>query len=282
MPGEDNEVGVIAAGPDWFETIGLGLLEGRYLTERDAADAPAVAVVNARLARRFFGNASPVGRRMRFNIGGDRPQVREIVGMVRDAKHYGVKEREWPMVFVPTLRDGNFLVRTQGEIPGFSNTIRTAVSAAGGGVQVDRIRPYREILDDSLDRERMLAALSTVFGGLATLLAAIGMYGVLSYGVSRRTAELGIRMALGAQRGDVQWMVLRDTGKMVAAGIAAGLAGAFAATRLIATMLYGVQPVDVTIFAGAALGLATVAVLAGWVPARRASRIDPMVALRYE
>ena len=128
----------------------------------------------------------------------------------------------------------------------------------------------------------MMAALSAWFGGLATLLSAIGMYGVLAYGVSRRTAELGIRMALGAQRGDVQWMVLRETGQMLAAGIAAGLAGAFGSTRLVATMLFGVKPVDGAIFAVAAVVLAAVAVLAGWVPARRASRIDPMVALRYD
>jgi ABC-type antimicrobial peptide transport system permease subunit len=156
------------------------------------------------------------------------------------------------------------------------------VSASGSTVQLERIRPYREVLEDSLDRERMMAALSAWFGGLATLLSAIGMYGVLAYGVSRRTAELGIRMALGAQRGDVQWMVLRETGQMLAAGIAAGLAGAFGSTRLVATMLFGVKPVDGAIFAVAAVVLAAVAVLAGWVPARRASRIDPMVALRYD
>ena len=107
-------------------------------------DAPAVAVVNARLARHFFGNASPIGRRMRFNVGGDRPQVREIVGVVRDAKHYGVKARDWPMVFLPTDRDGSFLVRTQGDIPGIGNTIRAVVAAAGGIAQVERVRPYRD------------------------------------------------------------------------------------------------------------------------------------------
>ena len=280
-PGEDNEVGVIAAGPGWFETLGLGLLEGRYLTDRDTPDSPAV-VVNARLARHFFGNASPIGRRIRVNLGPDRPPLHEIVGVVRDARHYGLKARDWPMVFLPSNRDGGFVLRTQGEVSGIGNTIRAAVAASGGIAQVERIRPYRDEIDESLDRERMMAALSTVFGGLATLLAAIGMYGVLAYGVSRRTAEMGIRMALGAQRRDVQWMVLRETANMFAAGIAAGLAGALAATRLIATMLYGVKPFDAAIFAGAALLLAAVAALAGWVPAYRASRIDAMEALRHE
>jgi predicted permease len=280
-PGEDNEVGVIAAGPGWFETIGLGLLEGRYLTDRDAPDSP-VVVVNARLARRFFGNASPIGRRIRFNVGGDRPQLHEIVGVVRDARHYGLKARDWPMVFLPSNRDGGFVLRTQGDIPGIGNAIRAAVAASGGIAQVERIRPYRDEIDESLDRERMMAALSTVFGGLATLLAAIGMYGVLAYGVSRRTAEMGIRMALGAQRRDVQWIVLRETAHMFAVGLTAGLAGALAATRLIATMLYGVKPFNVATFAGAVLLLGAVAALAGWVPAYRASRIDAVEALRHE
>jgi predicted permease len=282
VPEEDNEVGVIAAGPDWFETLGVGLLAGRYLSERDAADAPAVAVVNARLARRFFGNASPLGRRMLFHVGGPRSQAREIVGVVRDAKHYGVKGRDWPMVFLPTDRDGSFLVRTRGDTPGIGNTIRAIVAASGGAAQVERIRPYRESIDDSLDRERMVAALSAVFGGLATLLAAIGNYGVLAYGVARRTPELGIRMALGAQRWDVQRIILRETAQMLALGTSAGLIAAFASTRLVATMLYGVKPVDAVVFGGAALALGGVAALAGWMPARRASRIEPMTALRYE
>jgi putative ABC transport system permease protein len=281
-PGEDNEVGVIAAGPDWFETIGVGLLEGRYLRERDAADAPPVAVVNKRLAHHFFGNTSPLGRRMRFNVGGNRPQVREIVGVVRDAKHYGVKGRDWPVAFLPTDHDGSFLVRTRGDFPGIGKTIRAVVAASGGTAQVEGIRQYAEVINDSLDRERMVAALSAVFGGLATLLAAIGLYGVLAYGVSRRTAELGIRMALGAQRGDVQWLVFRETASVLAAGTCVGLIAAFASTRLVATMLYGVRPVDWLVFTGAALVLAVVAALAGWLPARRASRINPMVALRCE
>ena len=133
LPGEDNEVGVIAAGPGWFETIGVGLVEGRYLSERDAADAPAVAVVNGRLARHFFGSTPHRSAGVCcFHVGGDRPQVREIVGVVRDAKHYGVKGRDWPMVFIPTLRDGNFLVRTQTEISGIADTIRAVVAASGG------------------------------------------------------------------------------------------------------------------------------------------------------
>ena len=186
------------------------------------------------------------------------------------------------MVFIPTDRDGSFLLRTKGDIPGIEHTIRVVVAASGGIAQLERVRPYGEVINDSLDRERMVAALSAAFGGLALMLAAVGLYGVLAYGVSRRTAELGIRMALGAQRSDVQWLIFRETAYMVAAGTAAGLIAAAASTRLVATMLYGVKPVDAPVFAGAALVLASVAALAGWLPARRASRIEPMVALRHE
>ena len=147
-PGADNEVGVIAAGPGWFETIGLGLLEGRYLTDRDTPDSPGV-VVNARLARHFFGNASPVGRRIRFNLGGDRPQLHEIVGVVRDARHYGLKARDWPMVFIPSNRDGGFVLRTQGDIPGIGNTIRASSGSLGrhraGGTHSSLSRRDRRI-----------------------------------------------------------------------------------------------------------------------------------------
>ena len=196
LPGEDNEVGVIAAGPGWFETIGVGLVEGRYLTERDAADAPAVAVVNGRLARHFFGSTSPLGRRMLFHVGGTRPQVREIVyGVVRDAAKHLWREGKGfgSMVFIPTDRDGSFLLRTQADIPGIERhvSIRAVVAASGGIAQLERVRPYGEVINDSLDRERIVAALSAVFGGLALMLAAVGLYGVLAYGMSRRTARAG-------------------------------------------------------------------------------------------
>ncbi len=185
------------------------------------------------------------------------------------------------MVYLPGDREGALLVRSQADVRQVSAAIRSAVAAAGAG-QVEDIRTLDSVVEGTIGRERLVAALSTVFGALATLLAAIGLYGVLAYGVSRRTAELGIRMALGAQRRNVQWMVLRESLQMAAAGTGVGLAAAYAATRLVSSMLYGVKPTDGLIFAGSALVLAFVTALAGFLPARRASRIDPMVALRYE
>jgi ABC-type lipoprotein release transport system permease subunit len=231
-------------------------------------------VINARLARRFFGDVSPVGQRM--TVG--KAPVREIVGVIPDAKHYGLKEAEWPMVFLPTASDGSFLVRTTQELS--AQTIRSV--AAAGIAQVEHIRSFEDDLQSGLDKEKLMAALCTVFAGLATLLAGLGLYGVLAYSVSRRTAELGIRMALGAQRRDVEWLVMRDTAWMIAAGVVAGVSGAYAASRLVATMLFGIRVAEPAVYGLAALVLAAVAALAGWLPARRASRVDPMIALRYE
>jgi predicted permease len=278
LANQDNEVAIINTGPGWFETVNIRLVSGRYLTPHDGAvDAP-VAVVNARLARRLFGDVSPLGRRIKLNTG-DGP-VREIVGVIGDAKYFGVKERQWPTAYLPSTGGGNFLVRTAAGAPDPARSIRSFAAAAGA--QVDSIRTFRDLLDDSFGRERMVGALCAASGALATLLAAVGMYGVLAYGVSRRTAELGIRMALGASRGAVERLVLRQTAVLIAIGSAVGLAAAFATTRLVGNMLYGIAPVDGPVFAAAFFLLIAVAALAGYLPARRASRIDPMTALRHE
>ena len=283
-PGEDNDVGAISAGPGFFEAIGLRLLQGRYLNAQDIAGKPPVVVVNQSLARSYFGNDSPIGRRIRFP--GRPPVFREIVGVVGDAKHYGVREKTWRMVYVPGRQGGSFLVRANVDARLLSGIIRDEVSAADKLAQIEQIRPLETVVDNMISRERLTATLSTGFGALALLLAAIGLYGVMAYTVSRRTNELGIRMALGAQRGDVQWLVLRESIRLILAGVAIGVSAAVVLARalssVIAGMLYGVKPTDATIFAGSALLLVAVAVLAGFLPAWRASRIDPMIALRHE
>ena len=278
-PGEDNEIGLLAVGAGFFETLGMGLVQGRYLNARDLNGAP-VAVVNERLARHYFGDASPIGRRIK--LPGHHPELREIVGVVRDAKHYGAREHTWRMAYLPGTREGSLLVRAHAGSRVGGSDIRDAVSAVDRTAQVERIRQLPSVVEDSFGRERLIAALSTAFSALATLLACIGLYGVMAYYLSRRTSELGIRMALGAQPGHIKWLAFRETLVLVLAGCAIGIVGAVAATRYVSGMLYGIRPVDVSVVAGSTLLLSGVALAAGFLPARRASRVDPMVALRYE
>ena len=284
-PGEDNDVGMIAAGPGFFESIGLGLLQGRYLNLHDQTGKPPVAVVNESFARHYFGSSPAVGRRIKLAADGQ-PQ-REIVGVVRDARHYGVREKTWRMVYVPGWKvDGGFFIRANLNAQLLSDIIRAEVTATDKIAHIERIRPFEMDVNDMVSQERLTAALSSVFGALAVVLAAVGLYGVVAYGISRRINEFGIRMALGAQRGDVQRLVLRQTIPLIMAGVGAGVVGAVTLAHILSAvisgMLYGVKPGDIAVFAGSTLLLAAVALLAALLPARRASRIDPMIALRYE
>jgi len=282
---EDNDVGMIAAGPGFFESIGLGLLQGRYLNLQDQSGKPPVAVVNESFARHYFGSSPAVGRRIK--LAADGQAQREIVGVVRDAKHYGVREKAWRMVYVPAWKvDGGFFIRARLNVQLLSDIIRAEVTATDKIAHIERIRPFEMDVNDMVSEERLTAALSSVFGALAVVLSAIGLYGVVAYGTSRRTSEFGIRMALGAKSGDVQRLVLRQTIPLIVAGVGAGVVGAATLAHILSAvisgMLYGVKPVDIAVFAGSTLLLAGVALLAALLPARRASRIDPMIALRYE
>jgi predicted permease len=283
-PDEDNDVGMISVGPGFFESVGLELIEGRYLNGEDQAEKPPVVVVNQSLARYYFGTASPIGRRIKLD--GQPPLLREIVGVVRDAKHYGVREKTWRMVYMAASEGATFFVRSGLHPRLLSEIIRAEISAADKVAQVERIRSLEAAVDDMISKERLTAILSSVFAALAAALTAIGLYGVVAYSVSRRRNEFGIRMALGAQSRDVQSLVLRQTAPLVLAGAVTGVAGALGLTRalsaLIAGMLYGVKATDIAVFAGATLALVVIALLAAFLPARRVSRIDPIVALRYE
>jgi predicted permease len=288
-PGEDNDVGMISTGPGFFEAIGMRLLEGRYLNAQDQADKPPVAVVNKSLARHYFGAGAAIGHRIQMSGTPDRPKlVREIVGVVGDARHYGVREKVMRMIYTPTWnpQGGSIFVRVQAGTPALNGTIRAVVAATDKSAQIEGINPLKTQVDDMISEERLTATLCAALGALAVALAAIGLYGVVGYSVSRRTNEFGIRMALGAQRGDVARLVIRQTVVFVVAGVSAGLAAALALAHIfskaIAGMLYGVGPEDGLIFAAAALLLAAVALIAALLPARRASRIDPTIALRYE
>jgi predicted permease len=281
-PGKDNDVGLISAGPGFFEAIGLGLLQGRYLSSQDQAEKPPVAVVNESFARHYFGSTSAIGQRIKLE-----PQIiREIVGVVRDAKHYGVRERVWRMVYLPARKGDSFFVRSTLNTQLLSGAIRAGVAASDKVLQVEELQPLETVVNDMISQERLTALLSSAFGLLACLIAAIGLYGVVTYGVSRRTNEFGIRMALGAQRGDIRSLVLRQTLAVVLCGVGIGIGGSLAVVRLLSSaingMLYGIKPTDISLFMGATISLVAIALLAAFLPARRASRVDPMVALRYE
>jgi len=286
-PGEDNDVGLISAGPGFFQSIGLGLLQGRYLNSRDQAEKPPVVVVNESFARHYFGAQSAIGQRIKL---GFEPQiVREIVGVVRDARHYGVRERVWRMVYVPvgkSWKGGSFLLRANVGEHLLSGIIRAEVAASDKILQVERIRPLETVVNDMISQEHLTALLSSAFAALACLLAAIGLYGVFAYSVSRRTNEFGIRMALGAQRRDIRRLVLRQTLGVTLAGVAIGIAVALGLARTLAAtiagMLYGIQSTDIGLFVGATVSLIAVALVAALLPARRATHVDPLVALRYE
>ncbi len=283
-PGQDNDVGLISAGPGFFEAIGLGLLQGRYLHSQDQAEEPPVAVVNESFARQYFGSNSAIGQRIKL---GFEPQIiREIVGVVRDAKHYGVRERVWRMVYLPARKGDSFFVRSTLNTQLLSGAIRADVAASDKVLQIEELRPLETVVNDMISQERLTALLSSAFGLLACLIAAIGLYGVVAYSVSRRTNEFGIRMALGAQRGDIRSLVLRQTLAVILCGVAIGIGGSLAVVRLLSSaingMLYGIKPTDISLFMGATISLVAIALLAAFLPARRASRVDPMVALRYE
>src|SRR5215467_3817444 len=289
-PGKDNDVGLISAGPGFFEAIGLGLLQGRYLSSQDQAEKPPVALVNESFARHYFGLNSAIGQRIKLSF---EPQIiREIVGVVRDAKHYGVRERVWRMVYLPARdvvgawKGDSFFVRSNLNTQLLAGMIRAEVAVSDGILQVQEIRPLENVVNDMISQERLTALLSSAFGALACLIAAIGLYGVVAYGVSRRTNEFGIRMALGAQRGDIRILVLRQTLAVVLCGVATGIGGALVVVRLLSStingMLYGIKPTDISLFVGATISLVAIALLAAFLPTRRAMKVDPMVALRYE
>jgi predicted permease len=271
----------------YFATLGVPVLAGRDFTERDDKGAPQVAIVNQRFADRYFAGRNPIGRRI--GMGGD-PGTKldiEIVGVVRDTRYESLRE-EIPYEVYQPYRQMDFVqgmsvyARATGDTAALFSAMRAAVQQVDANVPVYRVRTLEQQVDKSLMSERLLASLSGAFGALATLLAAIGLYGVMAYMVARRTREIGIRMALGAGGARVIWLVMREVLMLAAGGVGVGLLAAWVATRLISTQLFGVQPTDALTMTAAALGIAAVAGLAGYLPARRAVSIDPMRALRWE
>ena len=296
-PGEHPQPYMNSVGPNYFATLGIPIIEGRDFTTRDTQEikhgpeadnwSPTVIIINQSFAEKYFKGRSPVGRHMGFGSDPGTKTDMEIIGVVKDVKYNNLRDAIAPQAFIPYLAS-----RFQGEMTVYLRTsidpeqlmllVRRKVQRLDPNVPVYAMRTVDEQIDQSLRTERLVASLSSVFGLLATVLAVVGLYGVMAYTVERRTREIGIRMALGALQGNVLWLVMKEVVLLVAGGIALGVPAALLLTNLVRNQLYGIPPHDPVTLLLAVLGLATVAALAGFVPALRASRVDPTCALRYE
>jgi putative ABC transport system permease protein len=273
---------------DYFRTMKMTLTEGRGFTERDNEEAPDAVIINEELARRFFPNEDPVGKRLQVAM--EKTRWREIVGVVANAKLSGLEAKTDPAIYVPfrqntwpnALRTSFLVVRTDGDPNNYHAAIRQALRSIDPALPITQLRTMDEIIADSLSQRRFNTALLLVFAIVAALLAAVGVYGVMSYLVTQRAHELGVRMALGAQRGDILKLVAGGGAKLAAIGIAVGVTLAMAMTRLMSGLLFGVGATDPWTFVLIALLFAAVAMLASYLPARRAARTDPLTALRYD
>jgi predicted permease len=284
-PDTDANAQLNRVGPEFFRTLGIPLLAGREFAEGDGLGASKVAVVNEAFARKFGLGRDAVGRFMA--TGGTETLDVEIVGLVQDAKYSEVKDAVPPQYFTPyrqSERIGaiNFYVRTAGDPRQLLRSVPPVIAALDPNLPVENLKTLPQQVRENVFLDRIITILSAAFAGLATLLAAVGLYGVLTYTVAQRTREIGVRMALGADAVAVRALVLRQVGLMVLIGSALGVAAALGIGRAAGSLLYGLQGNDPLVIGAAVLALALVALAAGWLPARRASRIDPMRALRYE
>ena len=273
--------------PDYFTTMRTPLIEGRFFTSQDVPGKPLVAIVDETLARRLWPNASPVGRRLTFGRFPEKPeQWAEIVGVVRHIRHHRLEAEVREQVYYPHARLSfsglTLAIRTTSDPLSMVGAVREAVRSLDKDQPVYRIRTMDSLVAGALAPARFTLMLLGIFAGVAAVLAMVGIYGVMSNAVTERTHEIGVRMALGADAGDVLKLVVGRGLMLTLAGVGLGLAGAFAATRVMTSLLYGVSPTDVATFAAISVILTGVALAASFIPARRAMKVDPMVALRYE
>jgi predicted permease len=284
LPNEQMAFDANVVGPRYHEAMGIGIVAGRGFTEQDRAGAPGVVIINETMARRFFSGENPLGKILRLGPGA--PPL-EIIGVARDIKHHDLTESPIPHFDLPALQRGydghtNFVARVKGRAADLIPSARGEMLALDPTLPVDGLASMSEQIGRALSALRLASTLIGVFGLLALLLAGIGLYGVMAWTVSRRTREIGVRMALGARGPDVLKLVLKQGMLLVGIGVATGLGATLLATRLVESLLYGVSKNDPATFAAVVLLLAGAALLACYVPARRATRVDPMVALRCE
>ena len=280
----DTQLGRVSAG--YFESLRIGLVSGRTFTPADALERPRVAIVNQAFVRDFLDRKDPLGATFQLvGAPGTTPPLIEVVGVVKDAKHLGLRDPFAPMAFFPVTQQArppqylNLLVRLAN--PAAVQTVAEAVGRLEPSAVLMTLSLESQIADQSV-RERLLAILSTMFASAAAVLAMIGLYAIVSFGVTQRVQEIGIRVALGARGSDVVMAILRQGVLLTAAGVVVGLGGAAAIAPSVRSLLFGLAPVDPLVFAGVAIAFLLIALVAAYLPARRATRIDPIVALRCD
>jgi predicted permease len=282
---EDMHIARNWIGPDYFATMGIPLISGREFALSDTTAGPKVAIINETMARRYFANRNPVGSRFGFGWG-VRPDI-EIVGVVKESKHRTARDQARPFLYIPYVQQADpgaitFYLRTEQDLASITPSLRREVNRRDGNIPIFDLKTLQQQADESMFVDRSLAALSVCFGLLAAGLAAIGLYGVMAYSITRRIREIGIRIALGATQVSVAWLILREVILLALAGLLAGVPLAFALGRAAESLLFEVKASDPLVFFAAILLLGSVVLLGGYLPARRAAKVDPMVALRCE
>jgi predicted permease len=275
--------------PNYFQTLNVPLLAGRDFNDHDAANAPKVAIVNETFSRKLLDGVNPVGQRFRIEATPSTPEtVYEIVGLVKDTKYEDLREEFGPIAYLHNLQElgqtntgSQFVIHSHLPKAELGAAVKRVLAEINPAISI-RLIDFKSMIGESMLRNRLMATLSGFFGLLALLLASIGLYGILSYGVASRTKEIGIRMALGARSREVLSLILREALLLVVVGVVVGLPVVYASTRFASTLLFNLTPTDPLSLAGAALLLLAVALVAGYIPARRATKVDPLVALRYE
>jgi len=278
---EDQRAQANWVGPNYFKTSGIPMLDGREFSLADNSKAQKVAILNHTIVRHYFGKRSAVGKRFEFN-----KEQYEIIGVAKDAKYVDLRESNVPFVYFAALQSNSEIqsleLRTQSSPLAVAGAVRDAIRKADPHLRIAEITTLEKRIDQKLALEFLVTDIAGFFGGLTLLLVSIGVYGTLAYSVAQRANEIGIRMALGARAGPVLRMILRDVFCVLVLGLAAGVAAALVVGRLVASMLFGLKPTDLSTIALAASVLSAATLAAAYIPARRASRLDPATALRFE